>query len=83
MQEELPLRIKVYLPPYLNSDRVDKHGYVEVEKGARLKDLFKLLKVPFPLAAVHLCRVNYDKANLQRQLQDGDIVSFYFFVSGG
>ena len=83
MQEEPPVRIRVYLPPYLNSDRVDEHGYLEIEKGARLKDLFKLLKVPFPLAAVHLCRVNYDKADLQRQLQDGDILSFYSLISGG
>jgi sulfur carrier protein ThiS len=77
------VRIRVYLPPYLNSDRVDEHGYVEIEEGSRLKDLFKLLKVPFPLAAVHLCRVNYDKADLHRQLQDDDIVSFYSLISGG
>lgn len=83
MQEEPPVRIKVYLPPYLNGDRVDENGYVEINEGARLKDLFNLLKVPFPLASVHLCRVNYDKADLQRQLQDGDIVSFYSLISGG
>lgn len=77
------MRIRVYLPPYLNSDRVDEHGYLEIERGARLKDLFKLLKVPLPLAAVHLCRVNYDKADLRQQLQDGDIVSFYSLISGG
>ena len=83
MQEEPTVRIKVYLPPYLNSDRVDEHGYVAIEKGARLKDLFKLLKVPFPFGAVHLCRVNYDKADLRQQLPDGDIVSFYSLISGG
>jgi hypothetical protein len=83
MQEEPPVRIRVYLPPYLKSDRVDEHGYVEIEEGARLKDLFKLLKVPFPLAAVHLCRINYDKADLRQQLQNGDIVSFYSLISGG
>lgn len=77
------MRIKVYLPPYLNSDRVDDYGYVEIERGAKLKDLFKLLKVPFPQVTVHLCRVNYDKADLRRQLQDGDIVSFYSLISGG
>lgn len=77
------MRIKVYLPPYLNSDRIDEQGYVAIEKGARLKDLFKLLKVPFPFGAVHLCRVNYDKADLRQQLQDGDIVSFYSLISGG
>jgi molybdopterin converting factor small subunit len=83
MLEESTVRIKVYLPPYLNHSRVDEHGYVEIEKGARLKDLFKLLKVPFPIGAVHLCRVNYDKADLRQQLQDGDIVSFYSLISGG
>jgi len=69
MLEESTVRIKVYLPPYLNHSRVDEHGYVEIEKGAS--------------GAVHLCRVNYDKADLRQQLQDGDIVSFYSLISGG
>ncbi len=50
---------RVYLPPYIKSDdsKLDRDGYIELEEGTNLKELFKILKV-------HLCRVNYEKASL-------------------
>lgn len=77
------MQIRVYLPPYINAEIVDENGYITVEKDTTLKDLFKLLKVPFPLGAVHLCRVNYEKASLNRKLKTGDTVSFFSLISGG
>ncbi len=77
------MRIKVYLPPYLKSRRLDENGYVTMEEGSTLGDLFKLLEIPFPHGTVHLCRVNYEKAALDRELKDGDIVSFFSLISGG
>ncbi len=75
--------IKVYLPPYIKSSRLCENGYVTMEEGATLKDLFKLLEVPYPHGMVHLCRVNYEKAGLSRELKDGDTVSFFTLISGG
>ncbi len=77
------MQIRVYLPPYIDNDLVDENGYITLKKGATLKDLFRTLKVPFPLGTVHLCRVNYEKASLDRNLQDGDVISFFSLVAGG
>ncbi len=79
------MRIRVYLPPYLKTDdsKLDRDGYIELEEGTTLRELFKTLKVPLPYGMVHLCRVNYEKASLDRELKDGDTVSFFAIISGG
>lgn len=77
------MRIKVYLPPYLDGSLLDDNGYIELREGATLRDLFHKLRIPFPVGTVHLCRVNYEKAGLNDRLNDGDIVSFFSFISGG
>jgi len=77
------MQIKVYLPPYIQSDKQEEDGYVTLEEGANLKDLFNTLRIPFPYGTVHLCTVNYEKASLGRKLKDGDTVSFFSFISGG
>lgn len=79
------MRVRVYLPPYIKSDnnKLDRDGYIELEDGTTLRELFKILKVPLPFGMVHLCRVNYEKATLNRELKEGDIVSFFAMISGG
>ncbi len=79
------MRVSVYLPPYIKSDnnKLDRDGYIELEDGTTLRELFKILKVPLPFGMVHLCRVNYEKATLNRELKEGDIVSFFAMISGG
>ncbi len=79
----MTMRIKVYLPPYLDCSLLDDNGYIKLNEGAKLRDLFHKLRIPFPMGTVHLCRVNYEKASLSDFLKDGDIVSFFSFISGG
>jgi molybdopterin converting factor small subunit len=73
----------VYAPPFASYEHVDPHGYLEIEDGATLKDLFRKLKMPFAFGAVLFCKVNYDKATLDMKLKDGDVVSFYSPLAGG
>ena len=82
-REHKKIKVKVYLPPYLDVSRLDESGYVELFEGATLRDLFNILRIPFPLGTVKLCRVNYEKAGLASKLKEGDIVSFFSFISGG
>ncbi|MGM0652400.1 MAG: MoaD/ThiS family protein [Bacillota bacterium] len=79
------MRVRVYLPPFIKSDdsKLDQDGYIELEEGTTMRELFKILKVPLPYGMVHLCRVNYEKASLSRELKDGDTVSFFAIISGG
>ena len=77
------MRVRVYLPPYIKGEELEGSGFIELEKGTTLAVLFRKLKIPFPRGLVHLCRVNYERATLDQQLNDGDIVSFYSLISGG
>jgi len=81
--EKKMIRVRVYLPPYLERPQLDKQGYAQIEKGSTLKDLFLMLHIPFSTGAIHLCRLNYEKASLKNILKDGDTVSFYSLISGG
>jgi len=75
------MHVKVYLPPHLNRDHSDKNGYIQFKEDATLREIFRLLKVPFPAVAVHFCRANYEKADLDIRFKEGDIVSFFSFIS--
>ncbi len=77
------LKVKVYLPPYLKADKLNKSGYIELNRGATLADLFRILEIPAPLLTSRLCRVNYEKAALKTELNEGDIISFYSLITGG
>jgi len=76
-------KVKVYLPPYLKADKLDKSGYVQLNRGATLAELFNILDIPAPLITSRLCRVNYEKAALNKELSEGDIISFYSLITGG
>ena len=83
MSDQETIKVRVYLPPYLERSQLDERGYALIEEGSTLGDLFKMLRVPFPAGAVHLCRLNYEKARLKQKLKDGDTVSFFSMISGG
>ncbi len=83
LQNQDPIKIRVYLPPYIRNSNPDQIDIVELSRNSTLKELFIKLKVPLPGMMIHLCRVNYDKATLNQTLNDGDTVSFYSLISGG
>ena len=41
------MKIKVYAPPFASYEHIDPHGYLDIQDGATLKDLFRKLKMPF------------------------------------
>lgn len=77
------MKVKVYAPLFGNTEPLDGDGYLHLEEGAVLKDLYKLLKIPLPFRNSLLCMVNYERSKSTRKLADGDIVSFIGPVSGG
>ena len=54
-----------------------------MEEGARLNDLYKVLKVPLILRPLLITSVNYDRRRPLTELSDGDEVSIFWPVSGG
>ncbi|MCP4219045.1 MAG: MoaD/ThiS family protein [bacterium] len=77
------MKIKVYAPLFGNSALLDDNGYLELEAGARLGDVYKKLKIPFLFRNSLLCLVNYEPGKLKQKLADGDIISFIGPLSGG
>jgi molybdopterin converting factor small subunit len=77
------MRIKVYAPLFGDSEQLDENGYLELSEGARLRDLYKKLKIPLLLRNSLFCTLNYERCKAESQLADGDIVSFIGPLSGG
>jgi molybdopterin converting factor small subunit len=77
------MKVKVYAPLFGDTSKLDDNGFLELPDGAVLRDVFKLLKIPFMLRNSMVCMVNYEPCKASRELVDGDTVSFIGFVSGG
>lgn len=76
-------KIKIYALPMCSFEHIDDDGYMIVEEGGTLRDVYKMIKLPMPLRYMGLCRVNYEKPKLSQVINDGDIISFLYPVSGG
>lgn len=77
------MKIKVYPGPFCNQDVLDEDGFLNLEEGSTLTDVYKKLKFPFPLRSMGLCMVNYEKVKMSTKLKDGDTVSFFTPLAGG
>ena len=56
---------------------------VELKNGATVHSLYIRLKMPIHLRLICFCNVNNEPANWKTVLQEGDVVSFVFPISGG
>ena len=79
----MPLKIKVYPPPFIKAEALDKDNCIEINEGDSVRLIYEKLKIPKVLSPLVYCTVNYKKAKLDTPLKKGDIVSFISFMSGG
>lgn len=77
------MRVRVFPGPFCHTDVLDEDGFIFLEEGATLNEVYKKLKYPIPLRGVGLCTVNYKKVKSNTVLKDGDTVSFFAPLSGG
>lgn len=80
---ESTIKVKVYIPAFVNHEQIDQQGNVALDANATLADLFHHLEIPLPLRLSFLYMVNYEQANWNTPLHDGDIVTFIIPISGG
>jgi hypothetical protein len=59
--EIIHMKVKVYAPLFGDVIKLDESGYLEVEQGATLKDVYQLLKIPRLLRNSLFCQVNYQR----------------------
>ena len=77
------MRIKI-LPPH-GSDRsmLDAASWTELPEGSTVRDALRLVRCSPLKAKLLLVSVNGERSVLDRELEDGDVVGFFFPVSGG
>ena len=77
------MRVKI-LPPH-GSDRsmLDERSWAELPAGSTVRDALRLVRCGPVKAKLLLVSVNGERCTLGRELRDGDVVGFFFPVSGG
>lgn len=77
------MRIKI-IPPYGTDRRVlDERCWAEMPEGSTVGDALKLIRCSRLKAKLLLVSVNGERAAMGQPLEDGDVVGFFFPVTGG
>jgi len=77
------MRIKVFPPHGCDRSALDERSWMELPEGATVRDVLKLIRCSPVKAKLLLVSVNGERSGLDRVLHDGDVVGFFFPVSGG
>lgn len=77
------IKVRVYVPSFISHEQIAQDGTITLAEGATLHQLYDYLHIPLPLRLSFLYRVNYEPAKWNTRLEDGDVVTFLFPVSGG
>jgi molybdopterin converting factor small subunit len=77
------MKVRVFPGPFCSADALDEDGFLYLDAGSTLSDVYKKLKYPVPLRGLGLCMVNYEKSKMNKVLNDGDTISFFTPLSGG
>ena len=77
------MRIEVNRLPFGHVSQIDEDGYMTLKEGARVKDVYRKLRLPVLFRKYLICTVNYKSVPIDTKLNDGDIVTFIMPVFGG
>ena len=77
------MRVKILPPHGCDRSALDERSWAELGEGATVRDALRLVRCPPVKAKLLLVSVNGEKSSLSRELHDGDVVGFFFPVSGG
>ena len=76
------MRIKVYISFLGKTKLLDENNMLELPEGSRVSDLYRILKISFPLRAFPVY-VNHMKASSGQVLYEDDNVAFPGLNVGG
>lgn len=77
------MRVKILPPPGCDRSALDERSWAELPEGSRVRDALRLVRCAPLKAKLLLVSVNGEKKPLSHELHDGDVVGFFFPVSGG
>ena len=77
------MKVKI-LPPH-GSDRskLNERSWAELPEGSTVRDALRLVRCGPLKAKLLLVSVNGERSPLDRELHEGDVLGFFFPVSGG
>ncbi len=77
------MRVKLLPPPGCDRSALDERSWAELPEGSTVRDALRLVKCSPIKAKLLLVSVNGERSPLNRELKSGDVVGFFFPVSGG
>ncbi len=77
------MRVKVLPPHGCDRSALDERSWAELPEGSTVRDVLRLIRCSPVKAKLLLVSVNGERSPLSRQLQNGDVVGFFFPASGG
>ena len=77
------MRVKVLPPHGCDRSTLDERSWAELPEGSTVKDVLRLVRCSPLKAKLLLVSVNGVRSSLDRELREGDVVGFFFPISGG
>ena len=62
---------------------MDERNWMEIEDGSSVRDVLRAVKCSPLKAKLLLVSVNGERTELEKILKDGDVVGFFYLISGG
>ncbi len=77
------IRVKVFPPYGCDRSALDDRSWMEIPEESTVSDVLKIIRLNPVKAKLLLISVNGERAPLSKELKDGDVIGFFFPVSGG
>ena len=77
------MRVKVLPPHGCDRSALDERSWMDLPEGGTVRAVLRLIRCSPVKAKILLVSVNGEHSTLNRELCDGDVVGFFFPVSGG
>ena len=77
------MRVKILPPPGSDRSALDERSWAELPEGSTVRDVLKLIRGSSVKAKILPVSVNGERSQFDHVLHDGDVVGFFFPISGG
>lgn len=77
------IRVKVIAPFGIKCDALDERGWIELNEGAVLKDVQKILGLSGVISKIFKPYLNGERQPSSTVLKDKDVISYFSMLRGG
>lgn len=77
------MRVKVLPPHGCDRSALDERSWAELPEGTTVREVLRIIRCSPVKAKLLLISVNGERSGLDRELRDGDVVGFFYPISGG